>query len=225
MELVRFFRILLRYWWLVLIPVAITAAVSIPALLSGPATAGGYTTMIRYSAAQVLDAIPNRDGDYQDVWLASELTVNALTDWIRTRGFAERVAARAELAGVTLSRPAISFAADNQRSVGQLFISYPDDGVLAVVANAAIATLRDDSAEAFPQLGGAPAQITVLDDVTIQAAPPPLADRFGPLVRVGLGLVAGVGLALLAHYLDPVLRRRDDVEAVGLGVIGSIPRY
>ena len=78
---------------------------------------------------------------------------------------------------------------------------------------------------AFPQLGGAPAQVTVLDDTVIVAAPPPLADRFGPLVRIALGFVAGVALALLAHYLDPLLRRRDDLEAIGLPVVGSIPRY
>ncbi len=225
MELMRFVRILLRYWWLILIPVVITAAVSIPALLGGPAATGGFTTMIRYTAAQQLDAIPNRDGDYQDVWLASELTVNALTDWIRTSGFAAEVIRRAEAAGVSVNPAALNFAADNQRSVGQLFISYPDAEALAIIANAAVVTLREESVSAFPQLGGAPAQVTVLDDTVIVAAPPPLADRFGPLVRIALGFVAGVALALLAHYLDPLLRRRDDLEAIGLPVVGSIPRY
>lgn len=224
MELMRYIRILLRYWWLVLIPVAITAAVSIPALLRGPAATGGFTTMIRYSAAQQLEAIANRDGDYQDVWLASELTVNAFTDWIRTSGFANAVISRAEAQGVEVNPAALGFAADSQRSVGQLFISYPEAEALATIAQSAIAILRDESATVFPQLGGEPAELTVLDEIVIVPAPPPLADRFGPLVRIALGLAAGLGLAALAHYLDPVLRRRDDLEAAGLTVVGSIPR-
>ena len=225
MELMRFFRILLRYWWLILIPVVITAAVSIPALLSGPAVTGGFTIMIRYTAAQQLDAIPNRDGDFQDVWLASELTVNAFTDWIQSSSFKTQVVAEATTRGVEANPAALGLAADNERSIGQLFMSYPDAEALGVLAVAATDILRAESGATFPQLGGAPAQVTVLDDPVVVAAPPPLADRFGPLVRIALGLVAGVALALLAHYQDPLLRRRDDLEAIGVTVVGSIPRY
>ena len=224
MELVRFFRILQRYWWLVLIPVVITAAVSIPALLSGPAATGGYTTMIRYTAAQQLDAIPNRDGDFQDVWLASELTINAFTDWIQSGRFKAQVVAEAAASGVDVNPAALGLAADNERSIGQLFMSYPDAEALGVLAVAATDILQAESGATFPQLGGVPAQVTLLDEAVMVAAPPPLADRFGPLVRIVLGLVAGVALALLAHYLDPLLRRRDDLEAIGVTVVGSIPR-
>jgi capsular polysaccharide biosynthesis protein len=51
-----------------------------------------------------------------------------------------------------------------------------------------------------------------------------LTNRFAPLIRVGLGLLAGLGLAFLAHYLDPTLRRRDEVETLGLSVLASLPR-
>ncbi len=181
--------------------------------------------MIRYTAAQQLDAIPNRDGDYQDVWLASELTVNAFTDWIQSGRFKAQVVAEATARGVDVNPAALGLAADNERSIGQLFMSYPDADALAVLTVAATDILRDESGQTFPQLGGAPAQLTVLDEPLVVAAPPPLADRFGPLVRIALGFVAGVALALLAHYLDPLLRRRDDLEAIGLPVVGSIPRY
>jgi capsular polysaccharide biosynthesis protein len=55
-------------------------------------------------------------------------------------------------------------------------------------------------------------------------APPPLADRFGPVIRIGLGFLAGLALAFLAHTLDPMLRRREEVESLGLKVIGTLPR-
>jgi capsular polysaccharide biosynthesis protein len=226
MELMLIFRILRRYWWLVLIPVAITAALAVPSLLRSSAPAGGgFTTMMRYSAAQQLDAIPGRDGDYQDVWLASELTVNALTGWVRSSSFARDVIQEAAAHGVQIDPSAIlPIAADNERSVGQIFISWPNENELQTIAQAAMTVLQTRNQEAFPQLGGAPAQVTILDEPRIVPAPPPLTDRFGPLIRVALGLLAGIGLAFLAHYLDPMLRRREDVESLGLPVIASIPR-
>jgi capsular polysaccharide biosynthesis protein len=234
MELMLIFRILRRYWWLVLIPVAITAALAVPSLLRSSAPAGGgFTTMMRYSAAQQLDAIPGRDGDYQDVWLASELTVNALTGWVRSSSFAADVAQEAAAHGVTIDpaavviaadNAALVIAADNERSVGQIAISWPNDAELNTIAQAVMTVLQTRNQEAFPQLGGAPAQVTILDEPRILPAPPPLTDRFGPLIRVALGLLAGIALAFLAHYLDPMLRRREDVESMGLPVIASIPR-
>jgi capsular polysaccharide biosynthesis protein len=225
MELALIFRILLRYWWLVLIPVAVTAVLAAPALLDrGPAVHGGYSTAISYSAAQQLEAIPNRDGDYQDVWLASELAVNAFTDWITSNSFARAVAEAASARGSEIAAGSLAIAADNERSVGRIFLTWPDAETLAVIADSAIEVLRTGSAAAFPQLGGAPALVTVLDEPVITSAPPPLADRFGPFVRLALGLAAGIGLAFLAHYLDPFLRRREDLESLGLPVVSTIPR-
>jgi capsular polysaccharide biosynthesis protein len=95
---------------------------------------------------------------------------------------------------------------------------------LQVLGEAAVTVLSTRSSAYFAQLGGQPASVTVLGVTPVTPAPPPLVDRFGVLLRVGLGLVAGVGLAFLAHYLDPVLRRREDVEALGIPVVGAIPR-
>ena len=99
MELLMIVRVLLRRWYLVLIPVVVAAVLVVPDMLGdGPAVSGGYTTTIRYTAAQTLEAIPDRQGDYQDVWLASELTVRAFTEWVRTGRFAEEVAQEADAA-------------------------------------------------------------------------------------------------------------------------------
>ena len=48
--------------------------------------------------------------------------------------------------------------------------------------------------------------------------------RLGPLLRVALGFCAGLVLAMLAYALDPALRRREDVEALGLAVLAVLPR-
>ncbi len=222
MELRMIARVLLRYWWLIAIPTAITATAALPALLNPGAVGGGFSTVIRYSAAQRPDAQPPRDGDYQDIWLASEYTVNALTAWVQTESF------RREIAQVLNDTPAdlsqLGIAADNQRSVGQLFLSHPDAAQLEIIAQAAVDVLRTRNGDYFPQVGTAPADVTLLDEPAITAAPPPLTNRFAPFIRIGLALLAGLGLALLAHYLDPTLRQRDELEQLGLPVVGILPR-
>ncbi len=224
MELMLIARILRRWWWLVAIPVAITAALAAPALLRRGAASGGFTTTISYTASQSMTAIPGRDGDYQDVWLASELAVNALTDWTRSNSFATDVAAEAAARGLTMDAAALSVVADNERSVGQIILSWPDADQLETIAQAAIAVLQSRNDSVFPQMGGEPAQVRVLNAPRVAPAPPPLTDRFAPLIRVALGLLAGIALAFLAHYLDPVLRGRDELESLGLPVVASIPR-
>ncbi len=224
MELRMVARVLLRRWWLILIPLVITIGITLPDMVNREGAAVNYTTMIRYSAAQQVEALPPRDGDLQDIWLASEYTVNALTSWVQTDSFKQEVALKAAEQGVALNQPLLGVAADNQRSVGQLFLSYPQETDLAVIVQSAIDVLTSRNQFYFPQMGSAAASVTILDTPIISAAPQPLTNRFEPFIRIGLGLLAGLGLALLAHYLDPTLRRREDVEALGIPVIATLPR-
>lgn len=222
MEFRLIIRILRRYWWLILIPTAIAAAFAAPDLLNREAGAVTYTTILRYSAAQQPEAQPPRDGDYQDIWLASELTVNALTAWVQTESFRHEI--EQTLTGADIDIHALGISADNQRSIGQLFLSHPNPDALAAIAEAAVEVLRTRNRDYFPQVGSAPAEVTLLDEPVITAAPPPLTNRFAPFIRVGLGLLAGLGLAFLAYYVDPALRHRDELEALGLPVVGTLPR-
>jgi hypothetical protein len=221
LELMLIFRILRRWWWLVAIPVAITLVLALPGLLNrGVTPSGGFTQTITYSAMQQLDAIPRTEGDYQDIWLSSEFVVNAFTDWVRGSSFRDELALLVPDADLV----PLGVAADNVRSVGQVYLSYPDADGLKALSDAAVTVLSTRSQDYFAQLGGQPAIVTILSETPVTPAPPPLADRFGAFIRVGLGLLIGVGLAILAHYLDPVLRRREDVEALGIPILGAIPR-
>jgi capsular polysaccharide biosynthesis protein len=221
LELLSVFRILLRRWWLVLIPVLITAAFALPDLLNRRALSGGYAETLEYTAFQSMDAIPRADGDYQDIWLSSELTVNAFTDWVRSSSFKQEIAA---LVGSSADVAALAISPDNERSLGRMTFTHPDAAQLETIVTAAVDVLQTRSQVYFAQLGGQPAQVTILSQSGVAAAPPPLTDRYGPFLRIGLGLLAGLGLALLAHYLDPVLRQRDEIEALGLPVIAIVPK-
>ena len=225
MELMLILRVLLRRWYLVFIPTAIIAVVVAPDVFNqDPAVSGGYTTTIRYTAAQVLEAIPNRDGDYQDVWLASELTVNAFTDWVRTGKFAEEVALVTREANLDIDPATLSIAADNERSIGQIFINWGNEAELATIATAVITVLQTRNQDYFPQLGNTSAQVTLLDEPRITPAPVSLPNRFAPLLKLALGVLTGIGLAFLVEYLDATLRTREELESLGVPVIASIPR-
>jgi hypothetical protein len=224
MELMAIIRIVLRWWWLVLAPVVMAAVLILPNVLRGGTTTGGFSVTIRYSAAQTAANLPERDGDYQDVWLASELTVNALTDWVRTTSFKDEIA-------LLLTEPASGFdpallgvAADNRRSVGLITLAYPTAEGLQAASEAAITVLRERAQTYFPQLGGEPAAVTILDAPVVTAAPPPLPNRFAPLIQLGLALLAGILLAFLAEYLDPFVRRRSEIEGLGIPVVATLPK-
>jgi capsular polysaccharide biosynthesis protein len=225
MELILILRVLLRRWYLALIPVVIVAVVVMPDILDeDPAVSGGFTTTVRYTAAQELDAIPNRDGDYQDVWLASELTVNAFTEWVRTSRFAQEVTGIVRDSGLEIDPDALSIAADNERSIGQIFINWGDEAELLTIAEAVITVLQTRSQAYFPQLGDVPAQVTLLDEPHTSPAPVSLPNRFAPFIKLTLAILAGVGLAFLVEYLDPTLRTREELQALGLPVIAGIPK-
>jgi len=225
MELLLILRVLLRRWWLIVIPVAVVAVFAIPELLrDAPSNSGGYSTVIRYTASQVLEAIPGRDGDYQDVWLASELTVNAFTEWVRSSRFAEDVAEVAAETGLTIDPVALSIHSDNERSIGQVFINWSNEAELSAITDATMTVLQTRSQNYFPQLGEVPAQVEILDDPRISPVSVSLPNRFRPLLQLGVALIAGIGLAFLIEYLDPTLHDRHALEALGLPIIASIPK-
>jgi capsular polysaccharide biosynthesis protein len=224
MELKQIVTMFVRRWWLIVIPVAIVAVFTVPELLRDAPESGGFSTTVRYTAAQVLEAIPEREGDFQDVWLASELTVNAFTEWVRTNRFRDEVMQIMDGTDVAVNGAALGISADNARSIGQVFLSYPEADALAIIADSVIDVLQTRNQAYFPQLGGVAAEVEILDDPVIVPAPPPLTDRFGAVFQLGLALFAGLGLAVLVDYLDPTLRRKSDLEALGIRVVATIPR-
>lgn len=221
MELIIIARIVRRWGWLALIPVAITTALALPGLLARGAS-GGFVTSITYSAAQQFSAIPRTEGDYQDIWLSSELTVNAFTDWIRASRFRDEIAVA--LADPSLDLSGLGIAADNARSVGRIDLSYPDADGLRAIREAVITVLSTRSADYFAQLGDEPARVTLLGQTPIAASPAPIGDRVTPLLRIGIGLAAGIVIMLLAYAFDPRLHTRAELNEAGVPVLGTIPR-
>jgi capsular polysaccharide biosynthesis protein len=63
-----------------------------------------------------------------------------------------------------------------------------------------------------------------MDQVIVGSAPPSLSSQLNLPLRLGLALAAGLALAFLVDYLDPTVRSRAELEGMGLGVLGEIPK-
>ena len=221
MEYTELIRIILRRWWLIVLPVVLTAVIAIPELVSESGrSSGGFATEIRYSAAQKFN-LPERDGDYTDVWLASEHTVDALTDWARTSSF--RAEVHNQLADADVSLEALQVAADNVRNVGVIYLNHSNRESLGAIADAALLVLSNRSQTYFPQLGGEAAQVTILEQPAITATPPSIVTRLAPFIRLAVALFIGLAIAIFAECIDPTIYHQNDLRRLGMPLLGSIP--
>ena len=216
MDMRGIIRLLRRRWWLILLPFALGVAVSLPALLDDAPR--GYTLQIKYSAAQHPDLL-DVEADFMDTWLASELVVNAFTDWARSSRFRDELATLLDADALN----GLGITADNSRSVGVIYLSHSDHDALVASSDAVQTVLSTRNADYFPQLGGEPAQVSILDVPWIGAVGPSMSERLTPLVQMGIALLAGIALALIAEHVDQRVHHQDDLRRMGIALLASIP--
>ncbi len=227
MELHFYFKVVRRWWWLILLP---AAAAGMMALATYHPSPTAFTTSVRFTAGQpesLPGAAPGYDPNYYR-WLTSEYIVNGLADWVKTGSFAASVSQALAGRGVNAPPAAVqgALAADHARSLLVIYLTWPDPQGLRALTESVAEALQTRSAQAFPQFGGQPPQIVPLDDpasVGLGPVGPGLRDRLEVPLKVGLGLALGLALAFAAHALDPRVREREDVEGIGLEVVGEIP--
>lgn len=223
MELRRFLRVVLRRWWLVALPVV---AVLVHTVISYQPPATIYQVVVRFAAGTPPAGL-SVDYDRYYPWLTSEYIANGLADVAETRAFAQAVADRLAERGVVVDPAAVqgAIATDNAQSILVVYLTWPDAVQAGWLAEAITEELTERGAHYFPQLEGLDPAVRPLDDPVPVPLPPGLrAQLLGPAVRVGLALGVGLGLALLWHYLDPTVRDPEELEAIGIPVLGRIPR-
>jgi capsular polysaccharide biosynthesis protein len=224
MELRQFIPPLRRWWWLILIPPLIVGAYG---LLTYRAPGVTYSGALRYTVGQSagLEATAGYDPNYYR-WLTSEYIASGIKDWARGGEFARLVSAELAARGHDVPAGPLrgAMAADNVRSMLTVYVTWPDPAQATAILDAATTVLQTQNAAVFPQLGGLAAEIVPLDAAGVGPVSPGLRSRLDLPLKVALALAVGAGLALAAHYLDPFVRERRELEAMGLGVIGEIPR-
>lgn len=223
MELRTYWKVLIRRWWLVLAPVLVVLVHTVVTYQSPPPT---FQVVMRFAAGTTPAGL-SVDYDRYYPWLASEYIANGLEDVAETGAFARAVAARLASQGVSADPNAIQahVATDSAQSILVIYLNWPDAERARQVAEAIAEELTQNGSAYFPQLDDLDPAVTALDQPVAAPMPPSLrAQLMGPAIRLLVGLTAGIGLALLWHYLDPTVRERDELEELGVGVLGQIPR-
>lgn len=225
MELKAYGRIVRRRWLVAVIPAAVVLLIGLATYRAAPPA---FNVGVRFLVGQppASDALSRSDEERYYNWLASEYIVNGLADWVRGNRFGEAVSAELAAAGVDVAPGAIQggLAVDNARSMLLLSFSGNDRAALEQIVPAASKVLREQNAEALPQLGGQAATLVQLDEPVVNQIPGGLRAQLELPLRLALALVAGVGLAFLVEYIDPTFRTRTEIEALGLDILGEIPK-
>lgn len=225
--LMDYLRILLRRWWLFLLPVLAMAGLTLSSNRNAPPP-GNFALSMRFAAGlppERATGVYNYDRHYD--WLASEYIAQAFAFTIPSNQFAQAVSRRLLAQGVSITPGEVesSVRADHTSSVIKVSMSWRDASQLEKMAEAVSAELADNGAAYWPQLsnpGGAP--VRRLDAPIAIRAAPPLRDTFDLPVRLLIALALGIFLAFVVDALDPVMRDRRALDRLGLPSLARIPR-
>jgi capsular polysaccharide biosynthesis protein len=158
-------------------------------------------------------------------YLASEYIADDFTEILKSESFASDVSERLGGQGIVVPPGVIQgfTVAEKQHRILTMQITWPDEAQLHDIAQAARQALEEENAKYFAQLGSEGAQVFVIDSPSVVSLRVSLKDRLEIPIRVLLGLIAGLGLAFVVDYLDDTVREPQELEALGISVLGQIP--
>jgi capsular polysaccharide biosynthesis protein len=229
MELRAYWEIIRRRWWLPLLLALLVAGISAVQLRPWVAAPPTYSASMRLLVG-VLPATDAPAALYDPryyAWLTSEYLVDDFTEVVRSALFARNVSARLADRAIGVPPGLIqgSAATGRQHRIISLNFAWHNPDELTAIAEAAADELRENAAAYFQVLGTEGAGVTLLDGPAVNQVGPSLRSRLEWPLRVGLGLLVGLGLIFLLDYLDTSLRNRHEVERLGIRVIGEIPKH
>jgi protein tyrosine kinase modulator len=218
MELRQYWRVIQRRWWLI---AALLAIVLVVSLVSYHKPAPIYQVTMRFAVGvQGGEPVNAASGEGRsDAWLASEYLADDLSEVLKGGDMAARISER-----VGFPVPAGTIFASREHRIVTVTISWPDRDQAQAIAEAVGAALGDAGAGYFPQLAGAQAKAVLIDGPGIGQVGRSLREQLDLPLRLFLALIAGVALAFLWDYLDDTVRDRGELEAMGVPVVGEIPR-
>lgn len=224
MELRQYWIIIWRRAW---IPVLLCAVVLIASLALRSPIPPVYQASARLLVdVPPLEAIQGMGFDPRlTAPQATEYLVDDFSVFITGKAVAEAVSQR--LAGQGLQVPAgllqSSTASQHVHRAVVVQLTWPDAEQALTILQTAIDVLRQEAPTYFARLGQLQPQITVFDGPSVSQVPPSLSQRLELPVRLLLGLLTGLALCFVLHYLDDSVYSRAELEQLGLKVLGEIP--
>ena len=227
MELREYWRIVLRYAWLVVLVVLMTLAFSLASRWLRPVPQL-YSASVRLTVG----VVPERsEGQYYTydryyTWLASEYLVDDLSEVVRSTAFAAAVSEELGEQGIVVPGGMIGGITmpTKQHRLLTLTMTGTDPTQLQAIAEAAARVLRERNREFLAQLGSENATVHVIDPPSVGPVPPSLKARLDLPLRLILALTAGIALAFLFDYLDDSVRDERDLRSLELPLLASLPK-
>jgi capsular polysaccharide biosynthesis protein len=218
MELREYGRVLGRRWPVIAVVVGLVLLIS---LVSYRTPAPVYRASMRFAVGiEGSEPVTAESGEGRsDTWLASEYLADDLAEVLKGGDFARRIG---EKVGFTV--PAGAIFAVREHRILSVSIDWPDPKQAQAIAEGVGAAIQDAGQEYFPQLAGTQAKAILVDGPGLSPVGRSLRQKLDLPLRLLIALVAGVALAFLWDYLDDTVRDRSEVESLGVGVLGEIPR-
>jgi capsular polysaccharide biosynthesis protein len=221
MELIRYWHIVRRHWWLI---AALVAIVGISSLLTYDwSPPQEFTASLRFNVG--IEPVPPDDAEYVynplDTWRSAEYLMDDLASAVRGSEYARRVAARLDQENVNLAG---AFGAATEFRVLTISVRWGDREQLERIVNAAIKVLDGEGRELVGPLGRARPVLRLIDPPVVVPVGPSLTDKLELPIRLGLAVLAGVAGAFLLDYIDVSVRSGDELENMGIAVLAQIPR-
>lgn len=229
MDFREFLTVLYRRWWLVvLLPlIAIGSAL----VLKTPSTELWQGTL-RFTVSFAPPPGEVTAEDLYNIALASEYLADDFSVVVRSEAFAQDVSQRLADQGITIAPGVLQgyTVAQKEHRILTVLITWPKQAEIEPISRGVKSVLEEEATKYFAQLSATGAQIYLIDGPGLPgwapvAVGPSLREQLDLPIRAGLGLLVGIGLALLLHYFDHRLYSPQEVEELGLRVVGFLPPH
>ena len=224
----------LRHYWSIvwdrrLVVLGVTLASLLAAILSVaalPQPLPSYQATLQLGVSPTVFPGPSYQqyGEYY-LFLASEFLNDDIINVVEGNGFLD--ALRARYAGRPEGPPSGSIKGKKAHRVITFTVSSdkgPDAITMAQGIEELLARPGPSDPKYLEMFSAQQPRVMVIDPPRLIVQPGVRRGAFDVGVRTLIGLVVGLALAFLLHYLDDTLRTRDDLEALGLPVLAEIPR-
>ena len=127
----------------------------------------------------------------------------------------------------TISPAAIrgAIGSDNTQSTLYIYVTWHNQEQAVALAEAISEALIATGPVFYPQMSELGPVARLIDTPIAYPLPPTLrAQITGPAIRLFLAVGIGFSLILVAYLLDPSIREPEDLIAINIPYIGSIPR-
>jgi capsular polysaccharide biosynthesis protein len=228
MELREYFVLLRRRWWLPVVLTLLVAVLSALQLRPWQAPPVSYNASLRL----LLGVMPLADADVTAydpryyAWLTSEYLVDDFTQVVSSALFA-RNASQHLAADVPAITPGVfrgSALSGEQHRIITLSFTWGNSDEALAMAEAAANELVENADAYFLQLGTTDATVALLDGPTVTPVAPDLRNRLEWPLRVVLAFFVGVSLVFAWAYFDTSIRRPEELEELGLPILGIVPK-